>query len=146
MVGSIRQGGSGKPHLSSSDESIDRVRYLQLRVGDHEWSRSNRGIMVSCGISIPYKLSGTTSSVPSYQGICVTYESLHCPSQVRQYFGSDLHQCSLQVVCSLAIEIWECCLTHKITLNLPGIANMIADQESRTTQDFCDWMLNPSVF
>ena len=48
--------------------------------------------MVSCGISTPHKLSGTTSSIPSTQNICKRSESLHCPSQVRQYFGSDLHQ------------------------------------------------------
>ena len=100
MVGSICQGGSGEPHLPPSDKNIDRVRCLQLRVGGHEWSGSNRGIMVSCGISTPHKLSGTTISVPSSQNICKRSESLHCPSQVRQYFSSDLHQsergCSLQ--------------------------------------------------
>ena len=48
--------------------------------------------MVSCGISTPHKLSVTTSSIPSTQNICKRSESLHCPSQVRQYFGSDIHQ------------------------------------------------------
>ena len=92
VVGSICQGGSREPHLSPSDENIDRVRCLQLGVGGHEWSGSNRGIMVSCGISTPHKLSETTSSIPSTQNICKRSESLHCPSQVRQYFGRDLHQ------------------------------------------------------
>ena len=33
VVGSSCQGGSGEPHLSPSDENIDRVRSLKLRVG-----------------------------------------------------------------------------------------------------------------
>ena len=84
VVGSIRQGGFGEPHLSSSDENTDRViRCLQLGVGGHQWSGSNRGIMISCGISTPYKFSENTSSIPSTQTICERSKSLHCPSQVR---------------------------------------------------------------
>ena len=60
--------------------------------------------MVSCGINTPYKLSGTTSSIPSSQKFWERSESLHCPSQVRQYFGSDLRT-SIKKGCSLQITV-----------------------------------------
>ena len=52
-------------------------------------------------------------------------------------------------LCDLALEIWDWCLTRGITAiaeHLPGSDNLTADQESRSTRDRCDWMLNHSVF
>ena len=109
--------------------------------------------MVSCGLSTPHKLSGTTSSVPSSQNICKRSGSLHCPSQVRQYFQQWLTSikrgCSLQAGVQFGNRNLGWCLTCRITLaakHFPGIANMIADQESRTTWDCCEWNLNPSSY
>ena len=92
VMGSICQGGSGEPHLFPVMRISIESDASNFGVGGHEWSGLNRGVMVRCGISTPHKLSGTTSSIPSTQNICKRSESLHCPSQVRQYFGSDLHQ------------------------------------------------------
>jgi len=53
------------------------------------------------------------------------------------------------LLCQLAITVWTWCASRNITLtaeHLPGHLNTIADQESRTLRDRCDWMLNPSVF
>ena len=56
--------------------------------------------------------------------------------------------CSRQL-CQLAINVWNWCLERNIMLlaeHLPGKLNQIADIESRTVRDRCDWMLNPVVF
>ena len=54
-----------------------------------------------------------------------------------------------QPLCQLALSLWEWCLQKEIFLvavHLPGRENVVADQESRTVKDRCDWMLNPNVF
>ena len=66
--------------------------------------KNKQEFMVRCGISTPHKLSGTTSSVPSFQNICKRYELLHCPSQVRQYFSSDLHQSKRECTLQAAVQ------------------------------------------
>jgi len=53
-----------------------------------------------------------------------------------------------EVLCRLALEIWEWCLDRGITAmaeHLPGSDNETANQESRSAQDRYDWMLNHSV-
>ena len=44
VVGSICQRGSGEPHLSPSDENIDRVRCLQLGMGATKGQDRTRGL------------------------------------------------------------------------------------------------------
>ena len=54
-----------------------------------------------------------------------------------------------KLLCQLAITIWNWCVARNISLmaeHLPGHLNTIADQESRSVQDRCDWMLNPDIF
>ena len=54
-----------------------------------------------------------------------------------------------KLLCQLAITIWNWCIARNILLTaeyLPGHLNTIVDQESRTVQDRCNWMLNPHVF
>jgi len=56
--------------------------------------------------------------------------------------------CSRQL-CQLAIAVWEWCLERNITLlseHILGQCNQIADAESRTVRNRCNWMLNPAVF
>ena len=53
------------------------------------------------------------------------------------------------LLCQLTITIWNWCIARNISLtaeHLPGHLNVIADQESRSVQDCCDWMLNPDIF
>jgi len=54
-----------------------------------------------------------------------------------------------QPLCNLAISVWDWSLQRGIYLiaeHLPGKLNVIADMESRTMRDRCDWMLNPNIF
>ena len=53
------------------------------------------------------------------------------------------------LLCKLAVETWEWCLSWGITLiaeHLPGLDNTTADWESRTNRDRSDWKFNSSVF
>jgi len=54
-----------------------------------------------------------------------------------------------QPLCNLAISVWDWSLQRGIYLiaeYLPGKQNVIADMESRTMRDRCDWMLTPNIF
>ena len=54
-----------------------------------------------------------------------------------------------QVLCHLAIELWEWCLDRQITLHaepLPGSLNFRADFESRHHINSSDWRLHHQVF
>ncbi|XP_065895876.1 uncharacterized protein [Dysidea avara] len=54
-----------------------------------------------------------------------------------------------QPLCNLSIAIWDRSLQQGIYLiveHLPGKQNVVADEESRTVRDRCDWMLNPNIF
>ena len=53
------------------------------------------------------------------------------------------------LLCSLALEIWNWCLDRGITLtaeHLPGRDNQAADLESRKCYDRSNWKFNPLVF
>ena len=136
VMGSICQGGSGETHLSPSEEHINRVRCLQLGVGGHEWSGSNRGLL---------------SAVESAHHI--NYLELLAVFLALKTFAKDLSHCTVLVKsdnisavtyinqkgvltpssCAVSNRNLGWCLTHRITLvaeHLPEIANMIAEQES----------------
>ena len=52
-------------------------------------------------------------------------------------------------LCQLALSLWQWCLEREIFLvavHLPGLENVVADQESRAMRDRCDWMLDSTVF
>ena len=54
-----------------------------------------------------------------------------------------------QVLCKLAIEIWEWCLGRNITMHaehLPGVMNTRADTASRNWSDSGNWKLCPKIF
>jgi len=56
---------------------------------------------------------------------------------------------SLPPLCWLALEIWNWCLAHQVTIHakyLPGSENTIADWELRHHQDSSSWHLCPVVF
>ena len=54
-----------------------------------------------------------------------------------------------QKLSQLALSIWNWSLQRNIFLileHLPGKQNTVADKESRSMMDHCDWMLNPLIF
>ena len=54
-----------------------------------------------------------------------------------------------QPLYQLTLTIWEWCVQRYVYLVAeyrPGKDNVIANQESRSTRDCCNWMSNPLVF
>ena len=52
-------------------------------------------------------------------------------------------------LCQLALAFWEWCIPRNLFLiaeHLPGQQNVLADHESRSRKDRCDWMINPHLF
>ena len=52
-------------------------------------------------------------------------------------------------LCQLALAFWEWCIPRNLFLiaeHLPGQQNVLADHESRSQKDRCDWMINPHLF
>ena len=53
----------------------------------------------------------------------------------------------------LATQIWKWCIEYQIEYqifltveHLPGVMNQVADEESRTVRDHCDWVIHPLLF
>jgi len=117
--GEIRTGG-----VWSRAEALNHINYLELLAAH---------LAVQCfakqqrNITIQLRLDNVTA---------VTY--------INKMGGT--HS---QLLCDLATQMWEWSLQQNIFLSaehLPGRENVIADEESRTMRDRCDWMLNPHVF
>ena len=76
--------------------------------------------------------------------ILLRIDNISAVTYINQKRGTHSTQLS-----NLALEIWEWCLQHQLTIqaeHLPGSLNLVADSESRTMKDRCDWMINPKVF
>jgi len=49
----------------------------------------------------------------------------------------------------LAMQIWKWCIECQIFLtaeHLPEVMNQVADEQSRTVRDHCNWMIHPQLF
>ena len=76
--------------------------------------------------------------------ILLRIDNISAVTYINQKEGTHSTQLS-----NLALEIWDWCLKHQLTIqaeHLPGSLNWVADSESRTMKDRCDWMINPKVF
>ena len=111
---------------------------------------SDKKNLVSTGTGASHQLPGVTGSVSSIASIWEDLDGYSSALPFGQCNSSNIHQPekrhSLQTA---AITIWNWCIARSISLmaeHLSGHLNTIADQESRTVQDPCDWMLNPHVF
>ena len=50
-------------------------------------------------------------------------------------------------LCNLVLQIWEWCIQKGIMLQAEHLlGNVVADIESWTIRDRCDWMINPKIF
>jgi len=115
-----------------------------------EQSNSHRRTLVRTGGIPSHQLLGAFLAMKAFgktwQGITVLLclDNVTAVTYINQKGGTTSSQ-----LCHLAISMWMWCMEKNITLvaeHLPGHLNVIADQESRSMRDCCDWMLNPKVF
>ena len=117
--GEVRTGG-----MWSRKESLNHINYLELLAA---FLALQCFVKHKSNITVQLKLDNLTA---------VTY--------INKMGGT--HS---QALCDLAISLWDWSLQQNIYLyaeHLPGKENTVADQESRTMRDRCDYMLNPHVF
>ena len=154
MAESPRQDNSEYPNTAVKTIRSHRIRCFKQGLGSSaEQSNLYGRSLVSTRDDSPYQLSGDVSCLSGNKGIWQKLEGHYSPDPNGQLHSSDIHQseggtCSRQL-CQLAINVWNWCLERNIMLlaeHLPGKLNQIADIESRTVRDRCDWMLNPVVF
>ena len=109
----------------SKEEALHNINYLELLAA---FLALQCFAKHSHGVTIQKKLDNVTA---------VTY--------INKLGGT--HSLPL---CQLALTtIWDWSIQKNIFLvteHLPGKDNLVADQESRSMKDRCDWMLNPLVF
>ena len=86
---------------------------------------------------------------------CFAKEHCHITVLLKLYnvtaltYINKMGETQSQLLCQLALSLWKWCLQRQIFLiaeHLTGKENLVADKESRTVKDRCNWMLNPEVF
>ena len=109
--------------------------------------------MVSEGARDAHQLSGVASSFSGNTSICQGEEGHRFSGQNRQHLCQGLYK-SLWgthswLTNALTVETWKWSIDRQIFLMaecLPAVQNQVADMESRTIKDRCDWMLHPHLF
>ena len=111
------------------------------------------GEMIQRGSLTPYKLSGIVGSLPDTTMFCQTQPWCDHSDETGQCHSSDIHK---QVGGNTLTPTLSACSNHMglehteniflVAEHLPGKDNLVANQESRSMKDRCDWMLNPVMF
>ena len=146
MVESPQQDNSEYPNTAVKTIRSHRIRCFKQGLGSSaEQSNSNGRSLVSTRDDSPYQLSGDVSCLSGNKSIWQKLEGHYSPDLNGQLHSSDIHQSEGGYqLCQLAINVWNWFLERNIMLladHLPGKLNQIADIESRTVRDRCDWML-----
>ena len=140
------------PPSTKSSQYDHHFRCLHHRLGGLFGGHNYRGDMVSTGDDAPHQLFGASSYLPGSTMFSEDREQYNHSSKVGQRDSSHLHQPvgrnSLQTFVPTSTCFWEWCIPRNLFLiaeHLPGQQNVLADHESRSLKDRCDWMINPQL-
>ena len=116
----------------------------ELRTGG-QWSTSEQEMHINCLELLVVSLAIQTFAKERQNiNILVRTDNVSARAYINHFGGTHLWPMN-----HLAIQIWKWCIDRKIFLtaeHLPGIMNQVADEESRTVRDRCDWMIHPHLF
>ena len=138
------------PTMPQTTKYDNRVRCFQYGVGSSARRAADRGKVVHGGSFTSHKLLAAFLALQCFAKhghnatILMRLDSVTAVTYINKLGGT--HSLPL---CQLALTIWNWFIQREIFLlaeHLPGKDNVIADQESRSMKDRCDWMLNPLVF
>ena len=142
-----------KGHNSPSCRHNDILQFLKNRMGCPPRFNPDRGKMVKKRGQFPHKLSGTKSSIPSFQALVPSVKEPHiCFGKDNRTVMSHINKLGgtqSQKLSNLAIELWNYALNRNLiisAIHIPGKLNVLADQKSRIFKDSIEWMLNPRIF
>jgi len=115
-----------------------------LRTGG-QWSASEQEMHINCLELLAASLAIQTFAKEQKNiRILVRTDNVSTRAYINHFGGTHSWQMN-----HLATRIWKWCLERQIFLtaeHLPGLMNQVADLESRTVRDRCDWMLHPQLF
>ena len=116
----------------------------ELRTGG-QWSTSEQEMHINCLELLAASLAIQTFAKERQNiNILVRTDNVSARAYINHFGGT--HSWPMN---HLAMQIWKWCIDWKIFLtaeHLPGIINQVADEESRTVRDRCDWMIHPHLF
>ena len=116
----------------------------ELRTGG-QWSTSKQEMHINCLELLAASLAIQTFAKESQNiNILVRTDNVSARVYINHFGGT--HSWLMN---HLAMQIWKWCMDQQILLtaeHLPGIMNQVADEESRTVRDRCDWMMHPQLF
>ena len=123
----------------------DRVRCIHHGLRSMPRGSPNRRDVVKEGGFEPHQLPGAAGSFSSTPVLRETQEQHHRSTKVGQPNGGDIYKQNGGNPLTSPVQSvqWNIYLYAE---HLPGKENTVADQESRTMRDRCNWMLNPRVF
>ena len=125
------------------------IRCIPERMGSMLYGNQHGRILVIHGSTVPHQLPRTIGCLPSPQDLCGPSEGPDL-AEDGQCISSDIHQPKRGHTLNTTVQSSPSDLgVEGITLkaeHLPGSLNIVADMESRTVKDRCDWMINPKVF
>ena len=116
----------------------------ELKTGG-QWSTSEQEMHINCLELVAASLAIQTFAKEKRNvNILVRTDNVSARAYINHFGGTH----SWPMNC-LAVQIWKWCIERQIFLtaeHLPGVMNQVADEESRTVRDRCDWMLHPQLF
>ena len=119
------------------------VKGQELRTGG-QWSQSEQEMHINYLELLAAFLAIQTFAKQRNMNILVRMDNISARAYINHFGGT--HSWPIN---SLAIQIWKWCIERQIFLtaeHLPGVLNQVADEESRTVRDRCDWMIHPHLF
>ena len=109
------------------------------------WSVSEQGRHINC-LELLAATLAVKAFTKSQQNVTILLRTDNIPTRAYiNHFGG-IHSHPMN---ALAMDLWKWCIERQIFLvaeHLPGVNNLIADTESRTVRDRCDWMIYPHLF
>ncbi|XP_065894060.1 uncharacterized protein [Dysidea avara] len=116
----------------------------QMRTGGL-WLVEEQSLHINC-----LELTTTFLAVKSFAkdrkniNLLIRTDNITARACINHFGGTHSHPMN-----AVATEIWKWCMNKSIFLiaeHLPGEKNIVADEESRTVRDRCDWMIHPQIF
>ena len=138
-----------------STRSSDRVRCISLGLGSNpeRSGAEDRWSVVNQQTRDAHQLFRATSGIPGNSDFCQGEAEYQYFSEDRQCVNQGIHKSlwrdPLMANESLSHTDMEVVYRSEnipTAEHLPGIMNQVADEESRTVRDRCDWMIHPHLF
>ncbi len=128
------------------------LRRVKVGLGGCMRRHENQGQLVLKRTSIAHKYIRTQGSLSGNPNIPEAQDKRFNQVETRQHDSSHIHKqqggTRSPNLMTLSLELWNWCVNRNIYIqaeHLPGVANYLADRESRTCIDSSDWRICPNL-